>query len=189
VIGDAGVTPQVVSSGVLSGVVDIAPNATAASADILTYEENRTGNVTNSYNFRIGVVPNTNIGSWVATDLGYAAKYNALHTAPLFSGNQIFWGDDIMLLGQGFCIISDDGAPCTVFPGLNLLWLNANTGIRAQQHDATQLLPGVTGFFDVFTVPAQITATSAQWDVVWGQHMQGDAGAYDVLYMNILECQ
>jgi hypothetical protein len=76
-----------------------------------------------------------------------------------------------------------------VFPGLNLLWLNAESGIRAQEFGANELLSGAQGYFDVFTLPQKISTTSASWYVVWGQHMTPDAGPnYDVLYMNILDC-
>jgi hypothetical protein len=191
---EGGITPQIIASGLPSGIVDMAPNSTAPSADILMYEEIKTGNITSGYNYRLGVIPNTNAGTWTSMNLPYIRQYTGskgLSHVPEFSGQQWFWGDDILLMGQGFCIISNDGAPCTVFPGLNALWLNAETGLRAEEVGSNELLvDGGNNYFDVFTLPVSISATSAEWDVVYGQHMTSDAGVdYDVLYMNVLECQ
>ncbi len=191
---DAGVTPLLVESGRLSGVVDIAPNTTQASADVLTYEIIKSGNLVDTYNLRLGVVPNASLGSWSATSLpvlgnGDAGTYPRVQNAPVFSGNQVFWGDDILLLGQGYCISQPDGG-CTTSPGMSAVWLNATTGLRSQEIASNRLLTTSTGnFFDAFSVPESITATSASWYVVWGEHQDDEAGTYDVLYMNILQCQ
>ncbi len=118
-----------------------------------------------------------------------AGTYARVQNAPVFSGNQVFWGDDIMLLGQGYCIAQPDGG-CVTTAGLNALWLNASTGMRAQQNGSNRLLTASTGnFFDAFSVPQSVSASSANWYIVWGEHLQDDAGTYDVLYMNILQCE
>jgi hypothetical protein len=192
---DGGVTPLLVESGRLSGVVDIAPNTTQASADVLTYEIIKSGNLVDTYNLRLGVVPNASLGSWSATSLpvlgnGDAGTYTRVQNAPVLSGNQMFWGDDILLLGQGYCILQPDGGGCANSPGMSAVWLNAITGLRSQEIASNRLLTTSTGnFFDAFSVPESITATSASWYVVWGEHQDDEAGAYDVLYMNILQCQ
>jgi hypothetical protein len=190
VVPDGGVTPQIVST-VQGSVYDIAPASSGSGANILVNEVAETGNVTNSYKLRLGVVPNANAGSWVSTDLPYVASFAGgnLKEVPYFSGHQLFWGDDIMLVGPGYCIVQSDGG-CITYPGLNVLWLNAQTGVRAEEVGANKLFSDTTGFFDVYTLPAGISATSANWNVIWGQHMTSDAGLdYDVLYMNVLQCE
>jgi hypothetical protein len=191
---EGGVTPQIVASGLPSSVIDIAPSSTAPSADILMDEEIRTGSLTTGFNYRLGTIANADAGTWTSMDLPYVRQYmdsKGLAHTPNFAGSQWFWGDDILLMGPGYCIVNGDGGGCTTFPGLNALWLNAETGLRAEEVGSNELLVDAgTGFFDVFTVPASISATGAEWDVVYGQHMTSDAGVdYDVLYLNLLECQ
>jgi hypothetical protein len=190
---DGSVPPLLVESGKLSGVIDVAPNTSQPSADVLTYEIIKNGNLTETYNLRLGVVPNSDLGSWSATSLPLvgndAGTYQHVQNAPIFSGNQVFWGDDILMMGQGYCITQPDGG-CMTTPGMNALWLNATSGERAQEIGSNRLLTATTeNFFDTFTVPQQIGATSASWYVVWGEHLQDEAGTYDVLYMNVLQCQ
>ena len=114
-----------------------------------------------------------------------------LATAPAPEGHPYFFGEDIMLLGAGFCIVPSDGGACSRSPGLNMIWLNAVTGIRSEQVGANALFPTESGFGAAFAVPASTSAVTPSWDVVWVQTIANanDAGTHEVLYMNELMCQ
>jgi hypothetical protein len=190
---DAATPPatQTVASGLVADMIDIAPNSTGAAADILTTEETKNGNLTASWALRIGVVPMANLTTWTTADLTNVRSYTMLANAPLPVGHPYFFGEDIMLLGSGFCIEPSDGGACSRAPGLNMIWLNAVTGIRSEQTGMNALMPTETGFDVAFAVPASTSATTPSWDIVWVQTV-ADAdggGTHEALYMNELECQ
>ncbi len=184
-------TTQTVASGLVANMLDIAPNSTAAAADVLTTEETKNGSLTESWALRIGVVPMANLTTWTTADLSEVRKYDMLANVPVQSGHSYFFGEDIMLVGTGFCVVPSDGGACSRSPGLNMIWLNAVTGIRSEQVGANALMPTESGFDVAFAVPASTSMVTPSWDIVWVQTI-ADAdggGTHEVLYMNELECQ
>jgi hypothetical protein len=182
---------QTVASGLVADMIDIAPNSMGAAADVLTTEETKNGSLTESWALRIGVVPMANLTTWTTADLTQVRKYTMLGNAPLPVGHPYFFGEDIMLLGSGFCILPSDGGACSRSPGLNMIWLNAVTGIRSEEVGVNALMPTESGFDVAFAVPASTSTVTPSWDIVWVQTIANadGGGTHEVLYMNELECQ
>jgi len=183
---------QVVAAGFSAGVIGLSLNGSMPAADFLLLEEDFSGQFTSGYKYYVGTVGFAALSSWMTPSLTQLRRPTSAFAAPLFNASPAFnvvpwFNDNAMMLGPGLRNGVTDAAPA---PGLNLLWINSSGAIRADQTGPSQILNDRSDFVWAGAVPARITATSADWDVVWVETITPDAGpSYDVLRMNELHCQ
>jgi hypothetical protein len=184
---------QVVASGQSIGVIGLSPNTSAPAADIFMLEEDFSGQFTSGYKYYVGTVPFTSLSSWTVANLTKLNRSVSAFGAPVFNGsgspaqNLAPWfQDNTMLLGPGLRNGVTDAGPG---PGLNLLWVNSEGGIRADQVGQNEILNDRADFIWAGAVPAHIAATSASWDVVWVEAITVAGVTHDVMRMNELQCQ
>jgi hypothetical protein len=138
--------------------------------------------------YRAGTVDYANLDKWVSTDLVAVKTYPDATIAPVFpsgSGQDSRWsGDNIMLLGPGLRAADGGGSP-----GLNMLWFDATGAIRSEEDGASALLTDRGNFTVSAAAAIQIGATSAKWAVTWVETKTDDAGSYDTLLYDELDCQ
>jgi hypothetical protein len=89
-----------------------------------------------------------------------------------------------MLLGPGSRAVDAGGGP-----GLNLLWFDATGTLRSEESGSSALLTDRSDFTSTAATPISVTATSARWAVAWVETKSDDAGSYDTLFFNELDCQ
>jgi hypothetical protein len=183
---------QVIASGASVGVVGTSQNGSLPAADVFMLEEDFSAQLVSGYKYYVGTVAFPSLSSWMSTSLTDLHRSTSPFAAPVFNAspvnNLVPWFDDnAMMLGPGLRNgVTDAG----VGPGLNLLWVTASGGIRADQTGATSILNDRSNFVAAMATPAKITATSATWDVVWIESVTGLLGAtHHVMRMNELECQ
>jgi hypothetical protein len=161
-------------------------NTTTPSANILYQESTVAGTFTNSISFRAGTIPYSALGTWVSTDLPLVRVFTDVYAAPTGVGNASIWvNDNIMLIGPGL----RNGTTGVVMPGLNLLWVDSTGAIRSEQTGANNLLSNLDDFTGASASPISIGTTSAKWAVTWVETKADDAGMYDVVQYNELDCQ
>jgi hypothetical protein len=86
-----------------------------------------------------------------------------------------------MILAPG-PTLTDGGAPA----GANLLWVDAQGTVRAEQVGASGVLQAEPGAIETIVAsPASVSATAAQWDVVWVE----STGGGEVLLYDELDCE
>ena len=72
---------------------------------------------------------------------------------------------------------------------MNLLWFDATGTLRSQASGSNALLTDRSDFTSTAATPINITATTARWAVAWVETKNDDAGSYDTLFYNELDCQ
>jgi hypothetical protein len=72
---------------------------------------------------------------------------------------------------------------------MNMIWFDAEGVVRGAQSGSQALLLGRYGFTNVAASPSFIGPASARWDVAWVETRTDDAGAYDVVFYDELDCQ
>jgi hypothetical protein len=178
---------RAISGGQPAFIHDIVSNTMSASADI-AYQSGVTGGAGASITYRGGTVDYANLDTWVSTDLPIIKAYTDTTAAPIFpsgAGADARWsGDNIMVLGPG--TESADGAGA---PGLNALWFDATGTLRSEEDGANALLTDRDDFTAATAAPIATTPTSARWAIAWVETKTSDAGSYDTLMYNELDCQ
>jgi hypothetical protein len=185
---------QVVASGQSIGVIGLSPNTLAPAADIFMLEQDFSGQFTSGYKYYVGTVDFTSLSSWTVSSLTKLSRGTSPFGAPVFNGTAspaqnvaLWYQDNTMLLGPGLRNGVTDAGPG---PGLNVLWVDSAGTIRADQVGQNEILGDRANFVWAGAVPARISATSAAWDVVWVESINGDGAVpHDVMRMNELECQ
>src|ERR1019366_6751951 len=108
--------------------------------------------------------------------------------APIFpagSGADSRWSSDsMMLLGPG-----SHAADGGVAPGLNLLWFDATGAIRSEEDGPNAVLTDRSDFTAATASPISLGAANARWGVAWVETKSDDAGTYDTLMYDELDCQ
>jgi hypothetical protein len=131
---------------------------------------------------RVGQVPDALLSSATAANLAVARTYADLSRAPTSPSRAQWYGDDPMTLGAGNP--QEDGGPPR---GASLLWVNADGTVRAEEIGANAVLQSEPGQIqEIVAAPARVSATSAQWDVVW---VESDDGGGESLLYDELDCQ
>jgi hypothetical protein len=195
---DAGVPsppmPHVVWSGTPGRLDAIAANSSMAAANIALEQEPTLGGYVTTIDYFAGAVPYADLAAWTASGQADAsspaltpvASFTNVFTAPDgIPCGSVWSSDNIMLLGPGLAPAGDAGAPV---PGLNMLWFDSDGTVRGSQSGADALLPGNDSVTNVAASPSFIGAASARWDVAWVETHADDAGAYDVVFYNELDC-
>jgi hypothetical protein len=70
-----------------------------------------------------------------------------------------------------------------------MLWFDSSGAVRGLQSGRDALLLGTSGISNVAASPSSLAPNSAAWDVTWVETLTDDAGAYDVVFYNQLDCQ
>jgi hypothetical protein len=178
---------RAISGGQPAFLHDIAENTSSAAANV-SYQVQLTTGVNGSIGYRAGTVDYAKLDTWVAGDLPLTKTYTDLTRAPVYpngTGAASRWsGDNLMLLGPGL-LGSDGGSP----PGLNLLWFDATGALRAEEDGADALLADRDDFTAATASAIAVTPTSARWAVAWIETQTDDAGSYDTIYYDELDCQ
>ena len=162
------------------------------SADVL-YEETTTDNgFTTSVTFRAGTIPFTapdagasDLATWTSTDLSKVDISTSVYATPVGTGTASVWVNDNMLLGAGL----KNGTTGIVMNGLNMVWVDSTGKVRGQQMGANNLLQNLDDFASASAAPISIGATSARWAIAYVETKTDDAGSYDVVEYNELDCQ
>ncbi len=176
---------RAVSTGMPARVLDVANGADGAE---FAYEADTvSGAYTTSIRYLAGTVPNDNLDTWASTDLQSVATFANVFTAPTgIPCGSVWTNDNLMLLGPGLRNASEEGG---VAPGLNLLWFDATGTLRSSGSGTNGLLTDRDDFTNVAASPAEIGAASARWDIVWVETKSDDAGLYDTVLYDELDCQ
>jgi len=201
------------NAGYILGIGQNVADATNPAADIL-YGENTAVTTTldgggiatlvNGITFRAGAIPyaapagSPDLDTWVSTDLplatitpGPCAGQDAgvcstAFTMPLGISTASYWSNDnIMMLGPGLT----KGTSGVNYPGLNVVWLDSTGAVRSQQTGANNLLSGANDYTNASAAPISLGAASARWAVAYVETKTDDAGQYDVLEYNELDCE
>jgi hypothetical protein len=72
---------------------------------------------------------------------------------------------------------------------MNMLWFDGAGAVRGAQSGVQALLLGRDGFANVAASPSSVLPSSARWDVAWVETHTDDAGPYDAVFYNELDCQ
>jgi hypothetical protein len=178
---------RAISGGAPAFLHDIVDNTMSASADV-AYQSGIVNAQGGAITYRAGTVAFGNLDTWVSTDLPVVATYSDATLAPVFPagvGVDSRWTDDsMMLLGPGSRAVDAGGGP-----GLNLLWFDATGTLRSEESGSSALLTDRSDFTSTAATPISVTATSARWAVAWVETKSDDAGSYDTLFFNELDCQ
>jgi len=190
--------PRAVLSGTSGTVESIAPNTSTAAADIALEQQVSVGGYVTAIQYFAGAVPYGGLATWTpspqaspdgatAPSLNAVESFTNVFTAPDgIPCGSVWSGDNIMLLGPGLAPADDGG---TLTPGLNMLWFDATGAIHGSQSGTGALLSQRQGFTNAAASPSYIGASSARWDVAWVETRTDDAGAYDVIYYDELDCE
>jgi hypothetical protein len=151
------------------------------------------GTFTTSVSFRAGTIAYSaldagshGLDTWVSTDLPLVKDFTDVYAAPTGVPTASVWvNDNIMLTGPGL----RNAATGAGMPGLNVLWVDSTGAIRSEQTGPNNLLSNLNDFTGASAAPISISATSAKWAVTWVETKTGDAGLYDVVQYNELDCQ
>ena len=163
------------------------------SANIM-YEETTVANsFTNSVTFRAGTIPYSatdggapDLDTWMSTDLKKVNIATNVYTTPVGVGTNSIWvNDNIMLVGPGL----KNGTTGFVMPGLNAVWVDSTGTVRSVQTGSDNLLSNLDDFTNASAAPISIGKTSAKWAVAFVETKTDDAGQYDVIEYNELDCQ
>jgi hypothetical protein len=175
---------RAVSSGMPARLLAVANGAGGAE---FAYEADTvSGSYTTSITYLAGTIPDDQLDTWAATDLQPVATFADVFTAPTgIPCGSVWTNDNLMLLGPGLRNASEDGS---VAPGLNLLWFDA-TGTLRSSESGNNLLTDRDDFTNVAASPAQIGADGARWDIVWVETKADDAGLYDTVLYDELDCR
>jgi hypothetical protein len=194
-------TPHVVWAGMAGHIDGIAANGSTGAADIALDQELGIGGYVTTINYFVSVVPYADLASWTASGEGAAdgAPAPALTAVDNFTNvftapdgipcGSVWSSDNLMLLGPGLAPADDadgGGAPVS---GMNMIWFDAEGVVRGAQSGSQALLLGRYGFTNVAASPSFIGPASARWDVAWVETRTDDAGAYDVVFYDELDCQ
>ena len=166
-------TPRPFSSGVTARFSDVAPSVSGTSTNI-AYYETADGGVT----IRAGSVPSSSLGTVTSSNLVSVRTYADATQVPISGARAEWYGDDIMFLGG---TAPPDGG---VSYGANLLWIDANGYVRAEQVGMNEVLGDRQGIVEIVAAPSSVSPTSARWDVAWIEQRVG----YQVLLYNQLIC-
>jgi hypothetical protein len=192
--------PRVVWAGAPGHIDAIAANGsngTMGAADIALEQQPTVGGYVTTIDYFAGVVPYADLATWTAAGQA-AADASSPSLTPVQTFTNVFtapdgipcgsvWSDDnIMVLGPGLAPAGDGD---TVVAGMNMLWFDSQGSVRGTQSGADALLLGREGFTNVAASPSFIGTGSARWDVAWVETRSDDAGAYDVVLYNELDCQ
>jgi hypothetical protein len=191
-------SPRAVWAGLAGQIDGIAANSSTAAADIAVEQDLTVGGYVTTIGYYAGTVPYADLATWAPSASSPADAALSASLAPVDSFTNVFtapdgipcgsvWSDDnIMLLGPGLAPADDGGNPVS---GLNMLWFNSTGAVRGLQSGADALLLDHYGFSNVAASPSSIGPSSARWDVAWVETHADDAGAYDVVYYDELDCQ
>jgi hypothetical protein len=180
-------TPRQVSSGLLAFIADIAPSASLLATNVVFFELANPNNF--SVNIRVGQIANSQLDTWVSTDLPLYANADAtLEPFPAIGNiHPYLYGDDVMLIGSGG--LPADGG--NISNWLNMVWVDVYGHIRAQRLGSSGIFVGsTTNIGALQSFPLNITPTSAQWGFFWTQTVNNpEGGTYQQLLYNELDCQ
>jgi hypothetical protein len=191
-------SPRAVWAGMAGQIDGIAANSAMAAADIAVEQELSVGGYVTTIRYYAGAVPYADLAAWAPSASSSADAAPSASLAPVDNFTNVFtapdgipcgsvWsGDNIMLLGPGLAPADDGG---NLVSGLNMLWFNSTGAVRGLQSGADALLLGRNGFSNVAASPSSIAPNSARWDVAWVETHADDAGAYDVVYYDELDCE
>jgi len=191
-------SPRIVWAGMAGEIDGIAANSSMAAADIALEQELSVGGYVTTISYYAGAVPYADLATWAPSGSSSADAAPSSSLAPVDDFTNVFtapdgipcgsvWSDDnIMLLGPGLAPDDDGG---NLVSGLNMLWFNSMGAVRGLQCGADALLLGRYGFSSVAASPSSIGPNSARWDIAWVETHADDAGAYDVVYYDELDCQ
>jgi hypothetical protein len=187
---------RAVSAANPASIVAIGENVadtTNPSANVMYEESTVVGTFTNAITFRAGTIPyaspdagSHDLDSWVSTDLPQVKISTNVYTAPVGVATASVWvNDNIMLIGSGL----RNGNTGVVMPGLNVVWVDSTGTVRGEQIGANNLLSTLDDFTAASAAPISTSLTAAKWAVTWVETKSDDAGEYDVVQYNELDCQ
>lgn len=183
--GGANLPKRAISGGTSAFLHDMVENSALPAANVSYQSVAPSGS---PVSYRAGTVDYANLDTWVSTDLVAVKTYPDGTIAPVFpsgAGEDSRWsGDDMMLLGPG--LRAADGGDS---PGLNMLWFDATGAIRSEEDGPNALLADRSNFTVSAATAIQVGATSAKWAVTWVETKTDDAGSYDTLFYDELDCQ
>ena len=178
---------RAISGGQPAFLHDIAGNTMSAAADV-AYQSGVVGPGGGAITYRAGTIDDAKLDTWVSTDLPTVKVYPDATAAPVFPGgfgaDSRWSSDSMMLLGPG-----SHAADGGVAPGLNLLWFDATGAIRSEEDGPNALLTDRNDFTAATATPISVGAASARWGVAWVETKTDDAGTYDTLMYDELDCQ
>jgi hypothetical protein len=189
--------PGVVWAGMPGRIEGIGASGSTAAADIAIEQELGVGGYVTTIGYFAGVVPYADLATWTASgqpsdaaapfSLTAVDNFTNVFTAPEgIPCGSVWSGDNLMLLGPGL-VPADDGS--TLVSGMNMLWFDSTGAVRGAQSGAEALLLGRDGFTNVAASPSSLQPSSARWDVAWVETHTDDAGTYDAVFYNELDCQ
>jgi hypothetical protein len=178
---------RAISGGQPAFLHDVAESTMSAAADV-AYQSGIIAAGGGAITCRAGTVDYAKLDSWVSTDLPVVRTFSDASMAPIFpagSGADSRWSSDsMMLLGPG-----SHAADGGVAPGLNLLWFDATGAIRSEEDGPNAVLTDRSDFTAATASPISLGAANARWGVAWVETKSDDAGTYDTLMYDELDCQ
>ncbi|MGO9836956.1 MAG: hypothetical protein ACLP1X_22395 [Polyangiaceae bacterium] len=177
-------------------IVSIGENVadtTNPSADVVYEETTVVNSFTATATFRAGTIPyaapdggGPDLDTWTSTDLAKIDISTNVYTTPIgISTNPVWVNDNIMLLGPGL----KNGNTGFVMPGLNAVWFDSTGKLKSVQTGSNNLLANLDDFTNASATPISIGTTTAKWAIAFVETKTDDAGSYDIVEYNELDCQ
>jgi hypothetical protein len=190
--------PHALWAGMAGQIDGIGANGSTAAADIALEQQLSVGGYVTTISYYAGAVPYADLATWAPSAQSSEDAAPSAILTPVDNFTNVFtapdgipcgsaWSNDnIMLLGPGLAPADGDGGPAS---GLNMLWFDSSGAVRGLQSGRDALLLGTSGISNVAASPSSLAPNSAAWDVTWVETLTDDAGAYDVVFYNQLDCQ
>jgi hypothetical protein len=168
-------------------------DTTNPSANVVYEETTVVNSFTTTATFRAGTIPyaapdsgGPDLDTWTSTDLAKVDISTNVYTTPIgINTNPVWVNDNIMLLGPGL----KNGNTDFVMPGLNAVWFDSTGKLKSVQTGSNNLLSNLDDFTNASATPISIGTTTAKWAIAFVETKTDDAGTYDVVEYNELDCQ